>query len=643
MKLLGVELANFACFDRQFIPLRPGINLLVGKNNAGKTAVLRALSVLGALPVGNVQPIATELSGYCRGGSPTFALDLLYRAEESDADFFHLPEMAKSDHLLGDTLQKGLLRELRSEDAIAHWRFKVFGANRQVGFLDLTFELPAGEEGSRSALVLTKNASGNPLLRRMQYPNLVSDASTLVGNTTFSAPDGLYPIFEPSGLSAPLQVFGTIKLINPHRVPHARQALQSVSNLTGDAGSLGPYLQTLQGNDRETFEKIETFVTRVFPEFRFINAASRENNQVSIDLTERATGRKIPLENCGTGVEQIIILATFVLTTPKPGTILLDEPHSYLHPTAERALVQFLQEHPEHYFVVSTHSAVLMNSVTPDRITHISPPGRAYDPTSHQAQTASILFDLGYRNSDALFYDRLVFVEGKSDKQIVPILLEKDGEIDNAELARTGFPAIEGIGKGSTAVQTSILRHEKLLSAVGRTDQPRVYILDGDRRDDEKTVIQGTKHPKTLAGLAIKFLPRPEIENYLLVPEAIAPAVREELVLKGEPRDISVEEVKQRLDRLLREDKEGQSPRGESPVDGAPTDAKGSEILERLYDNLSLRYNKESSGILIAKHLTASTQPAISDLTELVRSIFPRHPKTNGAATAAPRNLTPKT
>ncbi|MGB8583703.1 MAG: AAA family ATPase [Candidatus Sulfotelmatobacter sp.] len=613
MKLLGAEFSDFACLDRQFIPLRPGINLLVGKNNAGKTAILRGLSALAALPVGTVQPMTTELSGYCRDAKSTFTFELIYRTEERDADFFHHPALSATDPLMQDTVQKMLLRELLSEETTARWRFKVFGMNRLVVFLDLTFEFTPSEKESRKALILTKNANGVLLLRRVRYPDLVSDASKQVGKSTIAAPDGAYPVLEPDQLSAPLQAFGPVRLINPHRVPQPRQPLQSVSNLTGDAQSLGPYLQTLQGNNRETFEQIEKFVTRVFPEFRFINAASRENNQVSIDLTERSTGRKIPLENCGTGVEQTIILATFVLTTPKPGTILLDEPHSYLHPAAERALVEFLYEHSEHCFVISTHSAVLMNSVTPDRIAYISPPGRSYSPLLHQEETAGILFALGYRNSDALFYDRLICVEGKSDKQIIPLLLEKDGEIEPRELARTGFPILEGIGKGSTGSQTSILRHEKLLSAIGRADQPRMYLLDGDRKDDERTVIQGTKHPTTLSSLTIKFLPRPEIENYLLAPEAIAAALHEELILKGEPGEVSLTEVSQRLNELLNQE-------NKPPV-------KGSRVLEKLYDSFSLRYLKESSGVLIARHITASMQPIISELTDLVRQTFRGSPQ----------------
>lgn len=621
MKLLGAELTDFACLDRQFVPLRPGIQLLVGRNNAGKTAVLRGLSSLAALPVGTVQPFPAELTGYCRDSSLTFGLDILYQMEDSEAKFF---QYGQSDPALQGAMQKLLAKDLQAGDALARWRFRVFCLNRLVGFLNCTFEMLHTAEGMAEGIILTKKADGKLLLRQLTFPDMVSNMASEVKSTTMNGPDGAaYPIFEPDYLSTALPLFKGVRLVNAHRVVQPRQSLQTTSTLPGDAQTLGPFLQTLQGNNREIFEQIEGFVTKVFPEFRYLNAASRENNQLSIDLTERGSGRKIPLENCGTGVEQIIALAAFTLTTPKPGLILLDEPHSYLHPMAERALVQFLHEHPEHFYVVSTHSSVLMNSVASDRIAHISAPGRPYDSNLIHTQTATILFDLGYRNSDALFYDRLVFVEGKSDKQIIPILVERDGEIDGAELARTGFPVVEGVGKGSTSVQTSVLRQEKLLQAVGRNDQPRIYLFDGDRKDDEKVMIKGTRHPVNNTELRIEFLPRPEIENYLLVPEAIAPAVREELILKGEQCEVSVGEVREQLNRLLNMNID-REPSSSGKANNVSTETKGSEILEKLYDGFSLRYGKESSGTLIAKYITASNQPAISELTALLRPLFSR-------------------
>jgi len=193
-----------------------------------------------------------------------------------------------------------------------------------------------------------------------------------------------------------LKSLGNVKLVSPHRVVLDAQMLQTANELPEDARNLAQYLQTLYGQDRDTFHAIEV-VTTVFPEFKYVNPASKADNQVSIELTEARSSRRIPLSNCGTGVEQILTLATFVLTTPRPGLILLDEPHSYLHPLAERELVQFLHRHNEHKYLISTHSAVLMNSVEGDRIIHISPPGEGYKRTPNRAETSKILFDLGYQ------------------------------------------------------------------------------------------------------------------------------------------------------------------------------------------------------------------------------------------------------
>lgn len=620
MRLLGFEFVNFACFDRQFVPLRPGITLLVGRNNAGKTAILRALSTLEALPVNQPKTVTAPIAGYYR--QTGFDFDLLYQMEESDASRFDLDAPVKNT-VAAEGVRRALTEQLRRGEIFDRWRFRVIPSNYVV-FLERRFELDHSTSDGKREAIIYANQNGQLFHHRVTYPSLNEAGVTNVRSVTlFEAPDrARYPVFGTDEMSAPLRAFGAVKLIDPHRVVRNRQALQTTQVLPSDAQTLGPYLQTLQGNNREAFEQIEHFVTKVFPEFRFLNAANSENSQVVISLEERSTRRKIPLENCGTGVEQILTLATFILTTPKPGLVLLDEPHSYLHPTAERALVELLHEHPENYYALSTHSAVLMNSVPSDRILHITPPGQGYEPRPNQASVSRILFDLGYRNSDSLFYDRLIFVEGKSDRALIRHLLQKQGEISAAKIDRTGFPALEGASKGLTALQMSIHRHEKLLSAIAGREQPRIYIVDGDRTDNDKSALGRTKNPATLKELPIKFLPRLEIENYLLVPEAIATAIREELDLKEESTEISIDAVRNYLAGLLASDETVLFPQSKGGKGDPMKEAKGSVVLERLYDHFSLPYNKEHSGLLIAKHITKQNQPAIAELTELVRPIF---------------------
>lgn len=611
MKLLGVEFSEFACFERQFVPIRPGMNLLVGPNNAGKTALLRGLSALHALPIYDPPRNApASLGGYFRGGNAKLSFDLVSELENSDRALFKdMPEE--------------FWDRIRTE-GLARWTFSSDQSGK-VSFAQCAIAVPNTRDSSKPIILTIIRGPGpdRVTVTRFSSPTYDEAGQAQIGLKAFAPGAPPIALFGPENrVTAPLRSLGNVKLISPHRVVQNRNQLQTVLELPSDAQSLPPFLMTLQGHDRDAFEKIEKFVTSVFPEFKYVNAVSTPNNQLHIDLTEALTDRRIPLENCGTGVEQILTLATFILTTPKPGLVLLDEPHSYLHPTAERALVQFLEKHSEHSYVISTHSAVLINSVTPDRITYVRPPGRPYARASEPSDTPRILFDLGYRNSDALFSDRLVLVEGPSDKKILPLLLAKDGEIDEGHLNHTGFPVLEGAPRGSSALQTCILRYERLLGSIGRGDQPRAYIFDGDRKDDEKEVLRGTTSPITGEQISACFLPRIEIENYLLVPEAISAAIREELRLKGELREVLEQDVKAALDELLQSKEERLFAQGKKAGGAVLAEIKGSRALERIYEKYGLSFHKEKSGVLIAKYISAKNQPALTEVADLVRPLF---------------------
>src|SRR5438876_11047631 len=87
MKVLGVEFHGYACFEHQFVSLRPGINLLVGRNNVGKTALLRGLTVLKALPIESMSSFGLNLVDYVRPRE-TFGVDLLFSIGQSGRNFF---------------------------------------------------------------------------------------------------------------------------------------------------------------------------------------------------------------------------------------------------------------------------------------------------------------------------------------------------------------------------------------------------------------------------------------------------------------------------------------------------------------------------------------------------------------------------
>ncbi len=415
-----------------------------------------------------------------------------------------------------------------------------------------------------------------------------------------------------------LETFRNSIFVAPHRVVNTQMPLITKEGLSEGGSELAQFLHTLHSNEQKKFEKIQSFVIGVFAQFESVNTRSR-SNQVQLTLTLKGTETEVPLDRCGTGVEQMLTLATQVVTS-KPGTlILLDEPHSFLHPDAERKLMQFLSEHQDKQFVIATHSAVMMNAVTAASIVHIEPPGCPYSEFRPAASSAKLLLGLGYRNSDVLFHDRLIIGEGITEQGVLPLLL-KACEFSARELDRTGFPALGGVPEGSREQQTAVLRFEKLLATVGRKKQPRIYLFDLDRSGDDQKLLRGTRPEGETDPLPIKFLPRMELENYLLVPEAIAKALCEEA--EGVAPANLERDVETILERLKSDcDDTKLFPMGKPHA--PEQQIKGGRALERIYDELGAgNYSKTGTGRLIARHITMANQPALTELKELFAPFF---------------------
>lgn len=605
MKLIGVELINFACFETCFVPLRQGMQVLVGKNNAGKTAILRGLSALAALPFSQPQPLDPDLAKYSRNttGAPQYSFSVCFEVEPTD-----FPTLG------GDLLSWPIITQSKKRELA--FSFDVFPTQNLVGltganFFSDTNQFPILDRRADRMRQLFYNSAGE----QTSSGEVTELSSRAVENVR-------YPTYAPQGTLSVFASIRSVRTADAHRVVRPLLGLQAVASLSKNAESLAPFLDTLYGNSRRKFQGIEQFVTRVFPEFESVNPVKHENN-ISLTLTRTGSDQTVPLTHCGTGVEQLLALASFVLTAD-PGTIiLLDEPHSYLHPSAERELIRFLQEQSEHRYVISTHSSVLVNSVPPDRVVPLSGPVVPRRASADSIEIASLLHSLGYRNSDLLFSDRLIFVEGESDQEILPVLLSKGETFSDVDLGRTGFPTMDGEGRSrGTTKQTSLLYYERFLQQLGKSSLPRLYLFDGDCEDADRTLLRGTPGLEQSGVISLAFLSMRELENFLLVPAAIACAIRQLHRLANEAhREVDELAVRAKLEESLASADEKLFPNGRG-VDPART-VKGSFVLERLFWDFGLRYRKRTAGRLIAEHITIKDQPRISEICDLVRGVFP--------------------
>jgi len=601
MKLLGIELRNYARFKQCFVPLGDtGVRLLVGRNNSGKTAILRALSALSALPFRGNSPLPGDVARYLPDQSPLYEMDIVFGYEDQEKTFFG------SDLSLWSPFAAAVNKKwVYSFRALPHLgRIQLFTATLRA---DKDFDLPL--IGFESNVLTRFMRNGHGIVSGRSQLRIAGNGPAAIDGT----PVATYELDGPY-LSQFAALMST-RYIHVHRVVKPYLSLQTLETLNDNAESLAPFLDTLNSNRREVFSQIEKVVTNVFPEFKYVNPEKSQNG-VSITLTSRDTNQTIPLTHCGTGVEQIIALAAFVLTSKRGSLILLDEPHSYLHPIAERQLLDFLNAHNEHRYVISTHSAILINSVSADRILALDDSTDVQQPTPDNSTIPRILHALGYRNSDLLFHDRLILVEGESDQDILPLLLGANPIVSRPDLKKTGFPVMDGEGKlRGRDQQRSLLYWEKFLSQLGRAKMPRIYLFDGGCLDADRELLQKSNVFQQDAVALLRFLPLHEIENYLLVPEAILASIEEMVQIQdGDSSVPKKDEVETGLkDILSKTDNRKLYPNG--VLDNDPLrSVKGSVVLEALFDSYGLRYEKRKVGRLIATKINSENQPLLKAL-----------------------------
>lgn len=335
--------------------------------------------------------------------------------------------------------------------------------------------------------------------------------------------------------------------------------------------------QSLERQQEIRWNTLEENIKRVSPTVEDIRVLGGQ-----ITIKELGSDMRFPLALVGGGHQEVIGL----LHELNKGSQIfgLEEPEIHLHPQLARQFFENLKKLSKRSQIfITTHSTVFVDSAEVANTWVVRKEGKetVVRRIEEPKDLRGILFELGIRPSDIFFSNGIIFVEGLTEKVVLPILAEKIG----IDFRKQDLSLIPTYGKSSGRYHLTTW-----VEAVKNANIHYFMILDKDAEREAKDLVdRGLLTPDE----NLFLLKKGSIEDYYPMERILEALSKIHIeVTESEKTELSQSPRDEKIEKFLREKNKHYKGRkvdlGYAVVESM-TAAEIDDELKRIFERISTR------------------------------------------------------